>query len=81
MEYEGKKRRNDMNDKNMRLGIQEVPRADQWLLFSLQHLCAMFGATVLVPFLIDMSLRRRFYQVDLEHSLSYSLQKGKYLHT
>lgn len=44
-----------MKQPKMRLGIQEIPRADQWLLFSLQHLCAMFGATVLVPFLIDMS--------------------------
>ncbi len=44
-----------MNQTNMRLGIKEIPRADQWLFFSLQHLCAMFGATVLVPFLVDMS--------------------------
>lgn len=37
------------------VGIQEIPRADKWLLFSLQHLFAMFGATVLVPFLVDLS--------------------------
>ncbi|WP_078391558.1 solute carrier family 23 protein [Shouchella patagoniensis] len=44
-----------MSQPKMRLGIKEIPRPDQWLLFSLQHLCAMFGATVLVPFLVDMS--------------------------
>ncbi|WP_059104684.1 solute carrier family 23 protein [Shouchella shacheensis] len=44
-----------MEERRMRLGIKEIPRADQWLLFSLQHLCAMFGATVLVPFLVDMN--------------------------
>ncbi len=44
-----------MSQPKMRLGIKEIPRPDQWLLFSLQHLCAMFGATVLVPFLVEMS--------------------------
>ncbi|PAD19366.1 uracil-xanthine permease family protein [Shouchella clausii] len=44
-----------MKQTNMRLGIKEIPRPGEWLLFSLQHLCAMFGATVLVPFLVGMS--------------------------
>ena len=42
-------------DQGKEVGIREIPRADKWLLFSLQHLFAMFGATVLVPFLVDLS--------------------------
>ncbi|MCM2588632.1 solute carrier family 23 protein [Rossellomorea marisflavi] len=37
------------------LDVQEVPPARKWLTLSLQHLFAMFGATVLVPFLVDLS--------------------------
>src|SRR5699024_10615879 len=37
------------------IGIREIPRADKWVVLSLQHLCAMFGATVLVPFLVELS--------------------------
>ncbi|WP_027963124.1 uracil-xanthine permease family protein [Halalkalibacillus halophilus] len=36
------------------LDIQEVPKWNKWLLLSLQHLFAMFGATILVPFLTEM---------------------------
>jgi uracil permease len=37
------------------LGVHEKPRFGQWFLLSIQHLFAMFGATVLVPFLTGMS--------------------------
>lgn len=37
------------------IGIREIPRMDKWLVLSLQHLCAMFGATILVPFLVGLS--------------------------
>ncbi|WP_216830848.1 solute carrier family 23 protein [Alkalihalobacterium elongatum] len=37
------------------IGINEVPRFDKWLTFSIQHLFAMFGATILVPYLVDLS--------------------------
>ncbi|WP_181348872.1 solute carrier family 23 protein [Thalassobacillus sp. CUG 92003] len=36
------------------LGIRDIPRGKQWLILSLQHLFAMFGATILVPFLTDL---------------------------
>ncbi|WP_017186656.1 uracil-xanthine permease family protein [Alkalibacillus haloalkaliphilus] len=36
------------------LDVQEVPHWNKWLLLSLQHLFAMFGATILVPYLIEM---------------------------
>ncbi|WP_017727232.1 solute carrier family 23 protein [Halalkalibacterium ligniniphilum] len=37
------------------VGVQEIPRGDKWFILSLQHLCAMFGATILVPFLVGLS--------------------------
>lgn len=37
------------------LDVRDVPKAGQWLTLSLQHLFAMFGATVLVPYLVDLS--------------------------
>lgn len=42
-------------EKKIVLGIQERPKLGQWLLLSIQHLFAMFGATVLVPALTGMS--------------------------
>ena len=49
-----------MKNKNIRqangliLGIQEKPEPRQWLLLSLQHVFAMFGATILVPIILGM---------------------------
>ena len=37
------------------LGIKDKPKLTQWFLLSIQHLFAMFGATVLVPALTGMS--------------------------
>ncbi|OIJ09831.1 uracil permease [Anaerobacillus arseniciselenatis] len=37
------------------VGIREIPKLDKWLVLSLQHLCAMFGATILVPYLVGLS--------------------------
>lgn len=37
------------------LGIEDKPKLGQWVLLSIQHLFAMFGATVLVPALTGMS--------------------------
>lgn len=41
--------------KKIVLQINEKPKASQWVLLSIQHLFAMFGATVLVPVLTGMS--------------------------
>lgn len=40
---------------NKEVGIQEVPKLGKWLVLSLQHLFAMFGATILVPYLVGLS--------------------------
>ncbi|MDP4164010.1 MAG: solute carrier family 23 protein [Bacillota bacterium] len=37
------------------LDVKDVPNPLQWLTLSLQHLFAMFGATILVPFLVGLS--------------------------
>ena len=43
------------NDQNIVLAIDEKPKLGQGILLSIQHLFAMFGATVLVPALTGMS--------------------------
>lgn len=37
------------------LDVHEVPSPNKWLTLSLQHLFAMFGATILVPYLVGLS--------------------------
>ncbi len=46
---------NNKEEKKVVLEIMEKPKPAQWLLLSIQHLFAMFGATVLVPALTGMS--------------------------
>lgn len=43
------------DEKKIVLGIKDKPKPVQWVLLSIQHLFAMFGATVLVPTLTGMS--------------------------
>ncbi|WP_158962886.1 solute carrier family 23 protein [Myroides fluvii] len=45
---------NESIDQKIVLAIDEKPKVGQWLLLSIQHLFAMFGATVLVPTLTGM---------------------------
>ncbi|MBA4537586.1 uracil permease [Bacillus aquiflavi] len=40
---------------NAVLDVRDVPSLGKWLTLSIQHLFAMFGATVLVPILVDLS--------------------------
>lgn len=37
------------------LDVNEVPKPGKWLFLSIQHLFAMFGSTVLVPFLTGLN--------------------------
>ncbi len=37
------------------LDVEDVPKLGQWITLSIQHLFAMFGATVLVPILVGLS--------------------------
>ncbi len=44
-----------MNSTEGTIGIREIPKAHKWITLSIQHLFAMFGATILVPFLTGLS--------------------------
>ncbi|WP_026689973.1 solute carrier family 23 protein [Alteribacter aurantiacus] len=44
-----------MNKQQETVGINEIPRLDKWIVLSIQHLFAMFGATILVPMLVGLS--------------------------
>jgi uracil permease len=43
-----------MNTKPI-LDLNEIPRPGQWVTLSMQHLFAMFGSTILVPYLVGLS--------------------------
>lgn len=43
------------NQKKIILGVDQKPKWNEWILLSIQHLFAMFGATILVPALTGMS--------------------------
>ena len=38
---------------NMLLGVRDKPPAVNWVLLAIQHVCAMFGATILVPIVVN----------------------------
>ena len=42
-----------MKEKKMTLDINEKPPIGKWIILSLQHVFAMFGATILVPILVN----------------------------
>ena len=42
-----------MNKKKMLYDIDECPPVGQWIILALQHVFAMFGATILVPILVN----------------------------
>ena len=38
---------------NMLLGVKDKPPVVNWILLAIQHVCAMFGATILVPIVVN----------------------------
>lgn len=40
-----------MEEKTLLVDVQEKPKTSQWIFLSFQHVFAMFGATILVPYL------------------------------
>ena len=44
-----------MNNKKLLLDINDKPSIGNWIILSLQHLCAMLGATILVPILVNQA--------------------------
>ena len=62
----------------LRLGIQEKPRnAVEWIVLSLQHVFAMFGATVLVPILTGLSISVALFASGLGTLIYIAITKGK----
>lgn len=62
----------------LRLGIQEKPRnAVEWIVLSLQHVFAMFGATVLVPILTGLSISVALFASGLGTLIYIAMTKGK----
>ncbi len=42
-----------MEKTNLSLGINEKPPIPKWIILAIQHIFAMFGATILVPILVN----------------------------
>ena len=38
---------------NLTLDVGDVPTPGKWIILALQHVAAMFGATILVPILVN----------------------------
>ncbi|MBD8389562.1 uracil permease [Dysgonomonas sp. BGC7] len=66
-----------MEEKKVVLGINEKPKPAQWLLLSIQHLFAMFGATVLVPALTGMSPAVALISSGIGTLVFIAITKGK----
>ena len=43
-----------MEDKKLLLDVHERPKFAKWIVLSIQHVFAMFGATILVPVLTGL---------------------------
>lgn len=62
----------------LRLGIKEKPQSKlQWLVLSLQHVFAMFGATVLVPLLTGLSVSVALFASGVGTLIYIAITKGK----
>jgi len=59
------------------LDVGERPKASQWLLLSSQHLFAMFGATVLVPFLTGLPVSAALIASGVGTLLYIMITKGQ----
>ncbi|MFT3993785.1 MAG: solute carrier family 23 protein [Dysgonomonas sp.] len=66
-----------MEEKKIVLGITDKPKPAQWLLLSIQHLFAMFGATVLVPALTGMSPAIALISSGIGTLVFIAITKGK----
>ncbi len=58
------------------LDVNEKPQPAQWAFLSLQHLFAMFGATVLVPFLTGLPISAAFAHFGNRYITLYLNNEG-----
>ncbi len=54
-----------MEDKKLILDVNEKPKPLQWFLLSFQHVFAMFGATVLVPLLVNEAVGQEVLSISV----------------
>jgi uracil permease len=67
-----------MNKSNLLIGIHERPKSKlQWGVLSLQHVFAMFGATVLVPILTGLSISVALFASGIGTLIYIALTKAK----
>lgn len=65
-------------EKKLVIGIKEKPKSiGQWILLSLQHVFAMFGATVLVPFLTGLDIGVALVASGIGTLIYIACTKGK----
>ncbi|HLR14903.1 MAG TPA: solute carrier family 23 protein [Bacillota bacterium] len=66
-----------MNNDEMIMDVHEVPKFRQWFLLSVQHLFAMFGATILVPHLTDLPVSVALISSGLGTIVYLFITRGK----
>ncbi|MBN2604840.1 MAG: uracil permease [Bacilli bacterium] len=65
-------------EEKMLIGIQEKPKSvSQWIILSLQHVFAMFGATVLVPLLTGLDVSVALVASGIGTLIYIACTKGK----
>lgn len=66
-----------MKNREMVMDVHEVPKIKQWFLLSIQHLFAMFGATILVPHLTGLSVSVALISSGLGTLVYLVITRGK----
>ena len=59
------------------LGVNEIPKPTQWVVLSLQHVFAMFGATVLVPIIVGLPISVALFASGIGTLTYIALTKAK----
>ncbi|HEY8364191.1 MAG TPA: solute carrier family 23 protein [Haloplasmataceae bacterium] len=66
-----------MNKSNLVYDVHEKPKLGQWIILSLQHVLAMFGATVLVPMITGLPISVALVSAGIGTLIYIILTKGK----
>ena len=53
---------------NLTLDVNEKPKLLQWIILAFQHVFAMFGATVLVPILVNQGIAAAGFEGEVLQS-------------
>ena len=66
-----------MNNKKLVYDVNEIPSIGRWLVLSLQHVLAMFGATVLVPMFTGLPIDVTLVSAGIGTLIYILITKGK----